>query len=221
MSQYHYSFEGWNHKFTQTEPGNTFVPVSGLVYKKITDTDYRLCTPMVPSHLTQYHFAFTNGLSRFGFQFLEIGPTNPQLMNEQGSLLSKQIIDSNGYSWRYFEDGSTLYWDGHEWVKNNPSPPIEEGSPTASHDVEKESNFSWVDFFINVGKVIIGIFTILAAIVTMANKLQSGSWAGQNNQAGGSTIKSYTCLCGNIEHASRYTGHRKCSRCGKPMQFRH
>jgi len=82
------SFDGWDKKFVMTQLGTTFVPVSGIVYKKITDTNFRLSTPVIPPNLQPFHQQFVNEIALHGIHFLEIGPENPQLMNERGALLS-------------------------------------------------------------------------------------------------------------------------------------
>ena len=79
-------------------------------------------SPIVPANLQLFHQKFVNELASHGIDFLEIGPKNPQLMNEQGSLLSKQLVDGNGSEWRYFEDSSTFYWDGVTWIEGIPEP---------------------------------------------------------------------------------------------------
>jgi len=216
------SFDGWDKKFAMTQLGTTFVPVSGIVYKKITDTNFRLSTPVIPPNLQPFHQQFVNEIAQHGIHFLEIGPENSQLMNERGALLSKQFVDDEGYSWRYFEDNSTLYWDGTTWIEGTPKLKQPKKESSTKQAVQRTKNENSTSIFVVIGQIIGGILTILVTIFTTANKLQSGSFAGQSNQSNNyySTQGTYQCLCGNVEHASRYMGHRRCPRCGKPMQYR-
>ena len=49
-----------------TELGTTFVPVSGIVYKKITNTNFRLSTPVIPPNLQPFHQQFVNEIAQHG-----------------------------------------------------------------------------------------------------------------------------------------------------------
>jgi hypothetical protein len=213
------SFDRWSEKFATTDLGNNFVPISGLVYKKITQINFRLYSPIVPANLQPFHQKFVNELASHGIGFLEIGPKNPQLMNEQGSLLSKQLVDGNGYEWRYFEDSSTFYWDGVTWIEGIPEPEKKKKTAQKNVSVPKKQKENSINVFVLIGQIIGGILMALVTIFNVANNLQSGNFAGQSNQSNNynSNQATYQCLCGNIEHSSRWMGSRKCSRCGKNM----
>jgi hypothetical protein len=101
-----------------------------------------------------------------------------------------------------------LIWDGSQSPDQQPQNQVNipaPANPPAGGGIR--------GFFQGLFAVIGGIVAGLMMLVKLSNWLS-------NNSSHSPSTRRYQCISGHIEHATHWTGPRKCSICGKSMFWR-